>query len=143
MSEKEENPPADAAAASEETPPSKAAAAEEDDDEEDLEKLQAEIARMEAEAAKIAKETEDLENQKTGGTAGEGAKKEEVDPAKAKEEAAKRDGFSVYVGQVDYAATPEELLAHFEACGQVERITIVCDKKTGHPKGFAYIEFQV
>jgi len=133
MSEKEENPPAEAAAP---------AAEEEAEDEEDLEKLQAEIARMEAEAAKIAKETEDLENQKSGGGTGE-AKKEELDPAKAKEEAAKRDGFSVYVGQVDYAATPEELLAHFEACGQVERITIVCDKKTGHPKGFAYIEFQV
>mmetsp|Transcript_2088 Transcript_2088/g.2776 ORF Transcript_2088/g.2776 Transcript_2088/m.2776 type:complete len:132 (+) Transcript_2088:122-517(+) len=131
MSEKEEKPPAEAAAP---------AAEEEAEDDEDLEKLQAEIARMEAEAAKIAKETEDLENQKSG--TGE-AKKEELDPAKAKEEAAKRDGFSVYVGQVDYAATPEELLAHFEACGQVERITIVCDKKTGHPKGFAYIEFQV
>jgi RNA recognition motif. (a.k.a. RRM, RBD, or RNP domain) len=50
---------------------------------------------------------------------------------------------SVYVGQVDYSATPEELLAHFEACGTVERVTIVCDKMTGRPKGFAYLEFQV
>jgi RNA recognition motif-containing protein len=39
------------------------------------------------------------------------------------------------VGQVDYATTPEELLAHFEACGTVERVTIVCDKVTGRPKG--------
>lgn len=42
---------------------------------------------------------------------------------------------SIYVGQVDYSATPEELLAHFEACGTVERVTIVCDKVTGRPKG--------
>ena len=42
---------------------------------------------------------------------------------------------SVYVGQVDYSATPEELLSHFEACGTVERVTIVCDKFTGKPKG--------
>ena len=42
---------------------------------------------------------------------------------------------SIYVGQVDYSATPEELLAHFEACGTVERVTIVCDKNTGRPKG--------
>ena len=42
---------------------------------------------------------------------------------------------SIYVGQVDYATTPEELLAHFEACGTVERVTIVCDKFTGKPKG--------
>lgn len=44
----------------------------------------------------------------------------------------------MYVGQVDYAATPEELLAHFEACGTVERITIVCDKLTGRPKGMCW-----
>lgn len=42
---------------------------------------------------------------------------------------------SVYVGQVDYSSTPEELLSHFEACGTVERVTIVCDKMTGRPKG--------
>lgn len=42
---------------------------------------------------------------------------------------------SVYVGQVDYAATPEQLLSHFEACGTVERVTIVCDKFSGRPKG--------
>jgi polyadenylate-binding protein 2 len=45
---------------------------------------------------------------------------------------------SVYVGQVDYSATPEELLSHFEACGTVERITIVCDKATGRPKGTSF-----
>merc|ERR1712238_198552 len=54
----------------------------------------------------------------------------------------KRDGFSIYVGQVDYSTTPEELLAHFQPCGTVERVTIVCDKMTGRPKGFAYLEFQ-
>ncbi len=47
------------------------------------------------------------------------------------------------MGQVDYSTTPEELLAHFESCGTVERVTIVCDKFTGKPKGFAYLEFQV
>ena len=40
-----------------------------------------------------------------------------------------------YVGQVDYEATPEELRAHFAPCGTLNRITIVCDKITGHPKG--------
>ena len=42
------------------------------------------------------------------------------------------------MGQVDYNTTPEELLAHFEACGTVERVTIVCDKYTGTPKGKLY-----
>lgn len=45
------------------------------------------------------------------------------------------ESHSIYVGQVDYSSTPEELLAHFEACGTVERVTIVCDKFTGKPKG--------
>lgn len=103
----------------------------EEEEEEDLEKLQAEIERMEAEAARITKETEDLEK---GKPASAGKKVDDKD-------ATKRDGLSIYVGQVDYTATPEELLSHFEACGTVERVTIVCDKQTGRPKGFAYIEF--
>ena len=50
----------------------------------------------------------------------------------------KTESHSIYVGQVDYNTTPEELLAHFEACGTVERVTIVCDKYTGTPKGKLY-----
>ena len=111
---------------------------EEDDDEEDLEKLQAEIARMEAEAARIAKQTEELQTKSSGGAASGAAT-----AAAAAAAPASRDGFSIYVGQVDYSATPEELLAHFEPCGIVERVTICCDKFTGQPKGFAYLEFQV
>jgi len=46
-----------------------------------------------------------------------------------------------YVGQVDYDASPEELKAHFSPCGTVNRVTIICDKFTMKPKGFAYVEF--
>ncbi|KAJ3243905.1 hypothetical protein HDU78_011659 [Chytriomyces hyalinus] len=38
------------------------------------------------------------------------------------------DNWSVYVGNVDYTTTPEE---HFQACGAINRITILCDKWTG------------
>lgn len=27
------------------------------------------------------------------------------------------------------------------SCGTINRVTILCDKFTGHPKGFAYVEF--
>lgn len=37
--------------------------------------------------------------------------------------------------QVDYGATAEELEAHFHGCGSVNRVTILCDKYSGHPKG--------
>lgn len=48
---------------------------------------------------------------------------------------------SIYIGQVDYEATVDELKAHFAACGTIHRVTILCDKFTGKAKGFAYIEF--
>lgn len=31
---------------------------------------------------------------------------------------------------------------HFIKCGSVKRVTILCNKYTGHPKGFAYVEFE-
>jgi RNA recognition motif-containing protein len=105
-----------------------------DDSEEDLEKLQKEIERMEAEAARITKETDDLEKQKQEG--GGKAEASAGDAAKGGSSGGEnKDARSIYVGQVDYNTTPEELLGHFEACGTVERVTIVCDKYTGRPKG--------
>ena len=38
--------------------------------------------------------------------------------------------------QVDYGAAAEELEQHFHGCGSVNRVTILCDKYTGHPKGY-------
>ena len=35
-----------------------------------------------------------------------------------------------------------DLKSHFESCGTIERVTIVCDKWTGKPKGCAYIQFK-
>lgn len=57
------------------------------------------------------------------------------------EEKMEVDSRSIYVGNVDYSATAQELEAHFHGCGSINRVTILCDKFTGHPKGFAYIEF--
>eukprot|EP01016_Furgasonia_blochmanni_P036546 TRINITY_DN4188_c0_g1_i8.p1 TRINITY_DN4188_c0_g1~~TRINITY_DN4188_c0_g1_i8.p1 ORF type:complete len:255 (-),score=71.32 TRINITY_DN4188_c0_g1_i8:265-927(-) len=48
---------------------------------------------------------------------------------------------SIYVKNVDYMSTREEVMKHFESCGKINRVTICTDKMTGHPKGFAYIEF--
>ncbi|XP_032012087.1 embryonic polyadenylate-binding protein 2 isoform X3 [Hylobates moloch] len=57
------------------------------------------------------------------------------------EEKVEADHRSVYVGNVDYGGSAEELEAHFSRCGEVHRVTILCDKFSGHPKGYAYIEF--
>lgn len=54
----------------------------------------------------------------------------------------KTDEQSIFVGQVDYDATPEELQAHFASCGTINRVTILCDKFSGRSKGYAYVEFE-
>ncbi|KAF3044831.1 hypothetical protein E8E12_010987 [Didymella heteroderae] len=51
------------------------------------------------------------------------------------------DSRSIFVGNVDYGASPEEIQAHFQSVGSINRVTILLDKFTGHPKGYAYVEF--
>ncbi|KAI5956003.1 hypothetical protein KGF57_003489 [Candida theae] len=51
------------------------------------------------------------------------------------------DARSVYIGNVDYPTTPLELQQHFSPVGVVNRVTIMTNKVTGQPKGFAYLEF--
>ena len=57
------------------------------------------------------------------------------------EEKMQSDERSIFVGNVDYGATADELEQHFLGCGVVKRVSILCNKFDGHPKGFAYIEF--
>lgn len=64
--------------------------------------------------------------------------KQEEDVAEEKSDV---DARSIYVGNVDYEASPEELQKHFQSVGVINRVTILLNKFTGQPKGFAYIEF--
>lgn len=52
------------------------------------------------------------------------------------------DALSIYIGNVDYTATEEELRNTFINCGDIVRVTIIKNMKTGHPKGAAFIEFK-
>ncbi|KAK6916142.1 RNA recognition motif domain [Dillenia turbinata] len=65
------------------------------------------------------------------------------DPASAAAAQSSReevDSRSVFVGNVDYSCTPEEVQQHFQSCGTVNRVTIRTNK-FGQPKGYAYVEF--
>jgi len=62
-------------------------------------------------------------------------------PSTLHAEKGETDNRSVYVGNVDYSATATDLEQHFHGCGSVNRVTILTDKFTGNPKGFAYVEF--
>jgi polyadenylate-binding protein 2 len=108
--------------------------AEEDDAEKQLEAMKKKLAEMEAEAAAL-KRMQDKSSQEMGGNS-QGANGEAASQ-QSKEEA---DARSIYVGNVDYACTPEELQQHFQECGVVNRVTILADA-FGQPKGYAYVEF--
>jgi polyadenylate-binding protein 2 len=56
-------------------------------------------------------------------------------------EVSESDLRSVFVGNVHFKATDEELRELFNECGDIERITIAMDK-TGYSKGYAFIEFK-
>lgn len=46
----------------------------------------------------------------------------------------------IYVGSLSYDVTEEELRQEFAAFGKVESVSIITDKYSGRPKGFAFIE---
>ncbi len=46
----------------------------------------------------------------------------------------------IYVGNLSYEVTEEELRQEFEAFGNVESVSIITDKYSGRPKGFGFIE---
>ena len=52
-----------------------------------------------------------------------------------------KDKRSIFIGNVDYSASTEELREIFKECGAIERVTIPIDKLTMQPKGYSYIEF--
>ncbi|KAJ6358569.1 hypothetical protein OIU76_000309 [Salix suchowensis] len=99
----------------------------------DLEDMKKRLKEIEEEAsalremqAKVEKEMGAVQD--SPGASATQAEKEEVDSR------------SIYVGNVDYSCTPEEVQQHFQSCGTVNRVTILTDK-FGQPKGFAYVEF--
>jgi len=48
---------------------------------------------------------------------------------------------SIYVGNVHFRTTKEEIKEFFKECGEIKRVTILSDSYTGMPKGYAYVEF--
>ena len=46
----------------------------------------------------------------------------------------------LYVGNMPYETTESDLQALFEGAGQVSTISIVRDRATGQPRGFAFVE---
>ena len=47
---------------------------------------------------------------------------------------------NVYVGNLSFNTTEEDLRAEFEAYGQVSSVKIISDRETGRSRGFAFVE---
>jgi cleavage stimulation factor subunit 2 len=51
------------------------------------------------------------------------------------------DKFDVFVGNLTFNTTEEQLREKFSFVGPVKNIRILADKETGKPKGFAFVEY--
>jgi len=47
---------------------------------------------------------------------------------------------NIYVGNLSYGSSEESLRALFEQHGTVDRVSIITDRDTGQPRGFAFVE---
>ena len=47
---------------------------------------------------------------------------------------------NIFVGNLSYQTTQDDLLSAFSQFGNVERVNIVTDRDTGQPRGFAFVE---
>ncbi|KAI0908156.1 hypothetical protein F4823DRAFT_600318 [Ustulina deusta] len=95
--------------------------AEEGNDEEEISAMKRRVAEMEQEAAKLREMHAALEEKNQ----------------EASDDRNDVDSRSIFVGNVDYSVSPEEIQAHFQSCGSINRVTILLDKFTGQPKGYS------
>ena len=47
---------------------------------------------------------------------------------------------NIFVGNLSYQTTQEDLHAAFATYGNVERVNMITDRDTGQPRGFAFVE---
>lgn len=46
----------------------------------------------------------------------------------------------IYVGNLPYSITPDDLRQLFEQHGSVDDVTVISDRETGRSKGFGFVE---
>ena len=47
---------------------------------------------------------------------------------------------NIYVGNLSYNATEDDLREAFERFGEVSAVNVIMDRETGRPRGFAFVE---
>ena len=46
----------------------------------------------------------------------------------------------IYVGNLSYETTEEDLRQEFEAFGEITSVSVITDRDSGRPKGFGFVE---
>jgi RNA recognition motif-containing protein len=49
---------------------------------------------------------------------------------------------NIYVGNLPWSATEDEVRAAFEAFGTVNSVKLISDRETGRPRGFGFVEME-
>lgn len=47
---------------------------------------------------------------------------------------------NIYVGNLSYDATEDDIRGAFEKFGNVSSVNVIMDRETGRPRGFAFVE---
>ena len=47
---------------------------------------------------------------------------------------------NIYVGNLSFDVTEDDLRSAFEAFGKVDTVNIIKDRESGRPKGFGFVE---
>ncbi|KAI8340272.1 hypothetical protein BC941DRAFT_419971 [Chlamydoabsidia padenii] len=61
---------------------------------------------------------------------------------RGKKKAPEGSRFIVFVGNLSYTTTKEDLETHFASAGGLVSVRLLTDKETKKPKGFAFLEFE-
>ena len=48
----------------------------------------------------------------------------------------------IYVGNLPFSATEDEVRQMFEAHGSVNSVNLITDRETGRPRGFGFVEME-
>jgi cold-inducible RNA-binding protein len=47
---------------------------------------------------------------------------------------------NIFVGNLSYQTTSDDLRAAFEPYGSIDNVSVITDRDTGQPRGFAFVE---
>ncbi|MGD8378308.1 MAG: RNA-binding protein [Gammaproteobacteria bacterium] len=49
---------------------------------------------------------------------------------------------SIYVGNLPFSASEDEVRSQFEQFGAVQSVKLITDRETGRPRGFGFVEME-